>query len=345
MFNKDKNHRNRRGFLKGLSAILGVGATINLWPSLIKTARGEGIAGLGGLKGPRKLDPLGGLSVVLLGTGTPLPNPERTCACTAIIAGNKVVLVDTGRGCVNRIAQAGLRNFDAVLFTHFHSDHFGEFGEVVITDAIWGRTRPVKVSGPVGANEVIGNLMNSYKTDIRFRKEHHKDKWSDAACEVQITEKNEGVVVDMEGLVITTFEVKHLPVKPALGYKIEYKGKKIVISGDTIPVPQMVEMANGADVLVHEAINKELLNRFRGKVIEQGGERLSKMMDEMMEYHSDVNDVAEMAAKAGVKKLVLTHLVPSIPESRIAERFFVQGVKSKFKGELIVGADLMEVQA
>lgn len=289
----------------------------------------------------RRLDPAGGLSVVLIGTGTPVPSPDRACACTAVVAGDRVLVVDTGRGSLTRFAQAGFADAEATLFTHYHSDHFSDFGEFMVTRTIAGADRPMKVIGPAGAKEAIGSLLAAYRLDDGYRKAHHGDKWNEDGMKARIVEAEPGVVFEDGDLIVTMFEVDHAPIKPAMGYRFEYRGQVAVVSGDTRPVPRMVEMAAGADVLVHEAMNRRLIELAR----RQADDRMQAMMTEMMEYHSEVLEVAEIAAQARVKKLVLTHLVPGLPPNPAADRLFTQGMRRIYRGWLRVGRDGMEIKA
>ncbi|HUT52685.1 MAG TPA: MBL fold metallo-hydrolase [bacterium] len=309
-------------------------------------------AGLPGLKPgaafqDRKLDPNAGLSVVLLGTGTPIPNPDRACAATLVIAGDKTFLVDTGRGFLTRLVGAGLNNVSMVLFTHFHSDHFGEFGELMVNRGIAGVAQPMPVIGPAGVKEVIGSLLSAYALDNKYRKAHHGDKWSESAMRAEIAEKTPGVVSEADGVKITMFEVEHPPVVPAMGYRFDYKGQSVVVSGDTKKCAKMVEMAQGADVLVHEAANRKMTELAIKNMRANAGpanQRMAAMAEEMLTYHTMTDEVAQIARDAGVKKLVLTHLAPSLPENAAMERIFVLGMSGIYKGDIIVGRDGMEIK-
>jgi ribonuclease Z len=289
-----------------------------------------------------------GMSVILLGTGTPLPNPDRACASTLIICGDKSFLVDTGRGFLRNFAAAGLTDVSAVLFTHYHSDHFSEFGEFMVNRTIMGAERPMLVIGPYGAKQVIDALLQAYSLDNGYRKSHHGSKWNEKSMWADIQEMKAGIVYDKDAVKITMFEVNHQPVAPAMGYRFEHNGHTVVVSGDTVKVPVMAEMSKGADILVHDATNKGMVEMGISFLKSKPGpenDRRAEMAAEMLAYHAHTNEVAAIAAEAGIKKLVLTHLVPSIPQNSDAEARFSSGLESIFKGRIYVGKDGMRVNS
>jgi ribonuclease Z len=290
-----------------------------------------------------------GISVVLLGTGTPIPNPERACASTLVICGGKSFLIDTGRGFIRNLAPLGIADVTAVLFTHFHSDHFAEFGELMVTRTIRGATTPMPVIGPKNSTKkVISALLEAYTLDTQYRKAHHGAKYDEKGMQAEIQESDPGLVYDDDGVKIHMFEVSHLPVMPAVGYRIEYGGRSVVVSGDTIKVPAMIEMSKGADILVHDATQKQMvaggmLQFLRGQKT-PATDRLATMTEEMLEYHAATEDVARIADEAGVRKLVLTHLVPSVPLS-MGDAPFLAGLSEIFKGVIIVGKDGLRINS
>jgi len=283
-------------------------------------------------------------SVTLLGTGTPMVNPARACASTLVTAGESAFIIDTGRGFYNNLAATGRQDADAVLFTHFHSDHIADFGELLVARAIAGARQPLTTIGPRGVAHVVDGLMAAYELDRRYRHDHHGDKYSPAGASAQVTETAPGVVFDREGIKVTMFEVNHSPVSPAVGYRFDYKGRSIVISGDTVMVPAMVEQSRDADILVHDTMNKDMV-QMGLDAIKESNPRLAAMGEEMMEYHADRMEVARIAREAGVKKLVLTHLVPGIPPEEAMEILFIQGMNEIYSGTIITGRDGMTITA
>jgi len=283
-------------------------------------------------------------SVTLLGTGTPMVNPQRACASTLVTAGKKAFIIDTGRGFYDNLAATGRQDVDVVLFTHFHSDHIADFGELLVSRTIAGATQPLATIGPKGVTKIVKGLTAAYELDLGYRHDHHGEKYSPAAASAEVTEAEPGVVYDEDGVKVTMFEVDHKPVAPAVGYRFDFQDRIIVISGDTIMVPAMIEQSRGADILVHDTMNKDMV---KGGLdaIKEANPRMGAMGDEMMEYHADRMEVAKIAQEAGVKKLVLTHLVPSIPPDEGMETLFMQGMDDIYSGTIITGRDGMNIAA
>lgn len=301
------------------------------------------IANAQGRPQPRNLDPDAGISVILLGTGVPIPNPQRGTACTAVIAGDRVFLVDTGRNCVVTLDQAGIFDLDAIFYTHYHSDHFIGLGEILLNFGVAGIDRSIPVLGPPGAVEVVEGIVATYRLDLEYRITHHGDKFSEAVMNPTVTEHEPGIVLDEDGLKVTMFPVCHEPIEPAVGYRFEYRDQIVVISGDTRVCPDYAAGAEGADLLVSEAENAAMFNPGLALARATGNTRQLEMIQEGMEYHAETLALARMAQEAGVKKLALTHLFPSIPPTEAAEAAFIQGMSDYFDGPIIVGRDGMEV--
>lgn len=333
----------RRSWLKvaGMGGALLAGGIAPRGQAQILPGRNAGPASSGPFQ-ERKLDPNSGMAVILLGTGTPIPNPDRACSATLVIAGPNAFLVDTGRGFVNNLSEIGIYDIKATLFTHYHSDHFGEFGEFMVARTIQGVDRPMPVIGPTGAKRIIAGIMDAYALDNSYRKAHHQEKWNEKGMEAEVTEVAPGVVYDRDGVKVTMFEVDHPPIIPAMGYRFDYKGQSVVISGDTKKCAKVAEMARGCDILVHEAINRDMIERGMNLAGSNVPARGQSMVRDMMTYHTTTDEVAEIASEAGVKKLILTHMVPSLSPNPAMDRLFTQGMNRIFRGEIRVGRDLME---
>ena len=292
---------------------------------------------------PRVLDPEAELSAILLGTGVPIPNPSRATACTAILVGERVFLVDTGRNCIVPLDQAGIRDIDGVFYTHYHSDHFIGLGEILLNFAIDGVDHSIPVRGPVGAQEVVDGIVATYRLDLEYRLAHHGDKFSAAVMKPTVTEHSPGVVFDEQGLKVTMFNVCHQPIEPAVGYRFEYAGKTVVVSGDTNVCPEFAEGARGADLLISEVENAAMFNAATALARSANNSRQVAMIEEGVAYHAESLALARMAQEVGVKKLALTHLFPSIAPTDQAEAQFIRGMSDLYTGPIIVGRDGMEV--
>jgi ribonuclease Z len=290
------------------------------------------------------------LHVVLCGTGSPLPDAERAAACTAVIAGGRLFLVDVGPGAWEQVdlANLPLAALDGVFLTHFHSDHFGDLGEATTQSWIAGRARPLAVHGPPGTARLVAGLSQAYAADVEYRVAHHGEaNMPRAAAGAEAREfalphgeNAAAVVLDERGLRVTAFAVDHAPVTPAVGYRFDFAGRSVVVSGDARKSASVVAHARGTDLLIHEALCPPLVERAAAAARRLGRERLAALATDVLDYHTSAVEAAEVAREAGVGRLVLTHLVPG-PPNRLARRIFLAGASDAFPGEVVLGEDGM----
>ncbi len=288
------------------------------------------------------------MTVVLCGTGSPLPDPQRAGACTAVIAGGQFVLVDAGPGAWETLDLTRLPTgaLSAVLLTHFHSDHIGDLGETMVQSWIAGRGQPLEVFGPAGTARVVDGLVAAYSQDADYRTAHHGAAAMPRAAAPAVAREialgdgadAEAVVFERNGLKVTMFSVDHAPIHPAVGYRFEYKGNVVVVSGDTAKSANVVAHARGADLLIHEALNRDMMGRVATIATQSGQARLGKMAGDTLDYHTSPLEAAEVARDAGVTTLVFTHVVPG-PRNMIMRRMFLAGVGDVFAGEVVLGED------
>jgi ribonuclease Z len=283
------------------------------------------------------------MAVVLLGTGIPLANPDRGTAATLVLAGKQAILVDTGRNAVVGLNQTGRDDVSLVVYTHYHSDHIAELGEILVNRAVAGATAPLPVIGPKGVKAVVDGFRAAYALEDSYRVAHHGEHWSSAGASAAAKEAEPGVVWEQDGLRVTMFGVDHAPVVPAVGYKFEYNGKSVVVSGDTRKTASTIEMARGADLLVHEAVDRATIEGVL-PMMEQNNPRRAAMTRDMMSHHTTTIELAEIARDAGVKTLAITHLVPSIPPTDAAEANFIRGMAAVYGGPIVVGRDGMVIR-
>ncbi len=195
------------------------------------------------------------IRVVLLGTaGGPTFNAQRLGIGTLVEAGSEKLLFDAGRGVTSGMAKSAVDPTEVtkVFLTHLHSDHVISLPELWLFAWAQGRTVPLRVWGPDGTRAMIMHLQEAFAFDVRTRRDVD-EKIPAAGVEIAATDVHEGVVYEANGVRVTAFLVDHGPVKPAFGYRVDYRGRSVVLSGDTRPSDNLVKFASGADLLIHEA--------------------------------------------------------------------------------------------
>jgi ribonuclease Z len=287
------------------------------------------------------------MHVFTLGTGGPMPNESRDSSGTAIIAGGEFILVDVGPGIVKNMNLSGLPagNLSALLLTHFHSDHISDMGELDFMSWAQGRSKKLEVYGPEGVEQVVTGYNMAYALDSGYRTAHHTEEWMPSKNSgmtphtLTIPNPEEAVpFFDRNGLKISVFQVDHSPVRPAVGYRFEYRGNVVVISGDTVKTPTLPKFAKNADLFFCEALNKEMVMMISKVAKELNNPLLSRQMSDVLDYHMSPVEAAEVAQEADVKKLVLIHVAPPV-ENFIAKRMYLKGTKDVFSGEIVLGED------
>ncbi|WP_375395929.1 MBL fold metallo-hydrolase [uncultured Sphingomonas sp.] len=279
------------------------------------------------------------LKVLLCGTSAPFADPARAQSCTAIIAGGRYYLVDTGPGSARNLMLWRLqgRELGAVFLTHFHSDHIGDLGEVNTNAWLAGHAGPLPVFGGPGVAAVVDGFNRAYALDQSYRVANAGAKLQPPAAAVM-----QSIVIPLAGpptaslsrtsrplrfgdLTVTAIEVNHDPAAPAYGYRFDYRGRSVTISGDTRYHPPLGKAARRSDVLVHEAQSQHLVDLVSEAAHDVGRDRIAQTMRDIHHYHTDPVDAARIANAAGVRLVVFTHLDPP-PSNWLISRMFYRGV-------------------
>jgi len=270
--------------------------------------------------------------LVLLGTGTPLADPNKSGPSLAIVVNNTSYIVDCGPGVVRRAAQAkelGFPSLEAaqlkkLFITHLHSDHTAGLADIIFTPAVLDRNAPISIYGPIGIKKMTQHIIEAYKEDIVIRI-NGLEKGDAIAYKVNIKEINEGIIYKDSNIQVTAFKVNHGNWKYAFGYVFKTKDKKIVVSGDCTYSENLIKYAKDCDILVHEVYSDAGLKK-----------RTRRWQDYHSNFHASTYQVAEIANKVKPKLLVLNHQLGfgMSLESMLDE------VKTKYAGKVMNGVDL-----
>lgn len=263
-----------------------------------------------------------GLHVLLCGAGGPLPDPKRSGPCVAVIAGEHFFVVDAGTGGLRNLV--GLRypvgRIEAVLLTHFHSDHIDGLGEMATIRWVNGaNTEPLPVIGPSGVERVVDGFNLAYAQDGGYRHAHHGATVAPtsgfgmraqafappAAGELH-------TVFEQGALTVQALAVDHTPVSPAVGYLFSYKGRSVLISGDTAKSANLQQFAEGVDLLVHEALAPNIVGTMSEVATRVGNGGMAKITRDILDYHASPVEAAQTARDAGVGHLLYYHIVPPL---------------------------------
>jgi ribonuclease Z len=291
------------------------------------------------------------ITTVLCGTASPLAN-EGAQTCTAVFANGQFLLFDVGDGAMASMRASNLPvdELDAVFITHYHNDHYADLGEAMQWSWIQGRQHILPVHGPTGTTQIVESFESAYELEATYRTAHHGEElmppeWVDSEP-IEFTppaDDSAPVVYNRDGVVVKAFRANHEPVEPAVGYRIEFEDKVIVISGDTLRTTALLEHSQNADLLVAEAMNKDLVQAMERTAEEMGDTVNAKLLFDIQDYHIDVREVGVLAEEADVRRLALNHLAPKPPGDRQAKRFFEDPVKESYSGEVFVGEDGMQI--
>jgi ribonuclease BN (tRNA processing enzyme) len=327
----------------------------------MKSSRRQFLAGLGGLVGPyvlvrkvtatpRRQEDKGQAAagtapaapntrIVLLGTkGGPPPGGSRSNPSTLLLINGVAYVIDCGYGVSRQLMSAGvtLDRIRYIFITHHHSDHNLEYGPLLYNAWITPKPPTVDVYGPAGLQELTRAFFAYQKFDIDTR--IADEGMTDLRKLISVHEFNAaGPVMQNDAVKVTSCRVRHPPITEAYAYRFDANDRSVVISGDTAYAPELAQFAKGADILVHEAMYLPAIDALTRRAT-----NASRLREHLLASHTTTEDVGRIAAEAGVKTLVLSHLIPGDDRS-IADAQWSAGVRKQFQGRLIIGKDLMEI--
>lgn len=274
------------------------------------------------------------IKVTLLGTGCPPPVMNRFGPSILVEAGGQKFIFDAGRGALQRLTQVNVswHDINGVFLTHLHSDHVVGFPDLWLTGWLFGRPgrdRPLEVWGPRGTVRMMSFLEQAFEYDIRIRL--YDDRAAPDGVVILAKDISEGLVYENNGVKITAFEVDHTPVKPAFGYRIDYSGRSVVLSGDTRLSENLIRHAQNVDLLIHEVASLETFQR-----IGVPPERTASIIA----HHTTPEQAGEVFGRTKPKLAVYSHLV--MPNA--TEQDVIPPTRKTYSGPLELGEDLMVIE-
>ncbi len=278
--------------------------------------------------------------LVLLGTkGGPRPGPNRLGSSQALVVGGEIFVVDCGDGVASQLRRAGLqlRNVRHVFLTHMHSDHIADYGNLLYFAWYSGMKKKLHAWGPPEITSLTKAALDYHAHDVAIRVEDEGRRRL-APLVAAHPMKAAGEVVRHGVVRVRAALVDHPPLVPSFAYRFDTPAGSVVISGDTAPSDALVELARGADILVHEVVYKPRLDAFLDRLPSAN----TRFRRHLLRSHTTTKQVGKIAKRAGVKKLVLSHLVPG-SDDVLTDEVWRRDVARDYDGEIVVGRDLMNI--
>ena len=272
------------------------------------------------------------LKVTLLGTGNPRPVMSRFGPSILVEAGKEKLIFDCGRGATQRLWQLKIAfgEVTGLFLTHLHSDHTVGIPDLWLTGWVMGRSTPLPVWGPKGTESMMKHLQEAYAFDIHIRRDVDT-KLPGAGAKVITKDIKEGLVYSNDGVKVTAFLVDHSEIKPAFGYRVDYGGHSVTMSGDTRPSDNLVKFAQGTDVLIHEVIDPEAFEKTAS-----ADSQLQRT--KIIEHHTTPEQAGIIFTRVKPKLAVYSHIVPpDVPD-------VIPHTRKAYQGPLEVGEDLMSIE-
>ncbi len=268
------------------------------------------------------------LRIFVCGSSSPLLDLNRAQACIAVVTRDHFYIVDAGAGSMRNLGDSRLpmQRLDGILLTHFHSDHIAAIPDMNLNSWAQGRPAPLTVYGPAGVATVVAGLNQAYQLDRQYRVAHHgADLLPVELGKLAAEVVDPGVIVEQDGLTITAFAVDHEPVSPAVGYRIDYRGRSVVVSGDTIVTDEIIAVTRNVDLVLIDALSLPIVKALERTVGELGMDRNARILHDIQDYHALTSDIAALASQGSIKQVALYHMVPP-PRNYVMEKIFLRGL-------------------
>jgi ribonuclease Z len=343
----------KRIFLFGLGGVVVLVALVAIGlrvPAIQDIVLERGVASVISAE-PVDLSDSDSMTLIFCGTGGPFPDPDRAGPCTLVAAGGRVFLVDSGTGGAQRLQQlrVPMGDIEGVLYTHLHSDHIAGLGDVAMNSWAGGRKEPLTLYGPPGVEGLADGTFSAFGIDSKSRIDHHGEEVFEPQAQMirstafVVPSRDETVTVIEDGdLKITAFKVDHVPLENAYGYRIDFKDRSVVFSGDTVRDQNMVRFGKEADVMVHEVMGMANIHTIIGALRDNGQSTTAKILTDASEVHTSPVDAAEVANEANAELLIYNHIVPPMPLG-VMEDIFMRGVSDVRTEGVLLGYDGLRV--
>ena len=272
------------------------------------------------------------LRIHVCGSASPLGMSDQAQTCLAVVTPGHFYIVDSGAGSGANIARARLpmNRLQGAFLTHFHSDHIAELYELNLASWAQGRPEPLMIYGPKGVQQVVSGINESYELDRSYRVEHHgANLLAPDLGKLQHKTVKAGVVLEDGDLTVTAYHAEHNPVSPALGYRFDYRGRSVVISGDSNVTPETKRISTNTDLLFHDALSVPAVTTMAAAAEGAGINRVSKIMSDVLDYHASTDSIIELGRSTKIDMVAFYHLVPN-PGNILVYKFFERNLPDNF---------------
>lgn len=290
------------------------------------------LARIGMIQAARGLPNPDSLRVFVCGSASPLGNSGRAQACIAVLTPNHFYIIDSGAGSSANISRAGLpfSRLQGVFITHFHSDHIAELYELNLTSWVRGRPEKLTVFGPKGIRGVINGTNATYSLDRDYRITHHGEAILKPGLGlIKSKTIKPGVILEDGDLTVTAYIADHSPAEPAFGYRFDYRGRSVVVSGDSIVTDETRQIADNTDLLLHDALATPIVTSGAQAAEKAGLDNLSKIMTDVLDYHASTESLIELGHQINVGMIAFYHLVPA-PGNILMDKVFERNLPDHY---------------